>query len=119
MSPHPRKSDPDDEVKGTIKPLNDQREMTFEYVAPSRPFPVACDLHPWMRAWWLVLDHPYAAISDAEGKFTIADLPPGNYEFRVWHEKFGDIHQALKVAVKADQMTVLEDIRVPAASRTP
>jgi len=96
----------------TIKPANDW--MIFRYARPEqRPFPVVCDFHPWMRSHWLILDHPYAAITDAQGKFAIADLPAGDYEFRIWHETAGDIHKALKVAIKANQMTDLDEIKVP------
>jgi hypothetical protein len=67
-----------------------------------------------MRSHWLILDHPYAAITDAQGKFTIADLPAGDYEFRIWHETAGDIEKELKVSVKADQTTDLGEIKVHA-----
>ena len=46
-------------------------------VTEKLPFEVKCDIHSWMKAYWLVLDHPYAAVTDAQGKFTIKDLPPG------------------------------------------
>jgi plastocyanin len=50
-------------------------------------FKVKCDVHPWMSAWIGVFDHPYFAITDAEGRFTIKNLPPGKYTLEVWHEK--------------------------------
>src|SRR5205085_11770602 len=33
------------------------------------PIPVSCDIHPWMKAWIGVFDHPYAAVTDAKGNF--------------------------------------------------
>lgn len=60
-------------------------------VAESLPLQVKCDIHPWMTAWWLVLDHPYAAVTDADGKFKIENLPPGEHKFTVWQEGFGYI----------------------------
>lgn len=65
------------------------------------PHKVQCDYHPWMLAYWLVLDHPYAAASDAEGNFTIKNLPVGDHEFRVWHERAGWVEKKYKVSVKA------------------
>lgn len=53
------------------------------------PVNVKCDIHPWMTAWWVVVDHPYVAITDAEGKFKIENLPPGEHKFTVWQESFG------------------------------
>ena len=48
-----------------------------------------CDVHPWMAGWLVVVEHPYAAVTDAEGRFTIADVPPGAYTLAVWHERLG------------------------------
>lgn len=45
-----------------------------------------CDAHPWVRGYVAVFDHPYFAVTDANGGFTIADLPAGNYTVKVWHE---------------------------------
>lgn len=99
-----------------IVPLPKNGELQYAHRdAELRPISVQCDFHPWMRAWWLILDHPYAAISDAQGKFAIADLPAGTYAFQVWHEKPGVIHKALQVVVKADQTTDLGEIEVSAA----
>lgn len=47
---------------------------------------VKCDLHPWMGTWIGVLDHPYFAVTDADGKYSIKGLPPGKYTLGVWHE---------------------------------
>jgi len=67
----------------------------------SLPFAVKCDFHPWMQAYWLVLDHPYAAVTDKDGKFSIPNLPAGDHEFRVWHEKVGYINRKYTVKIKA------------------
>jgi len=42
--------------------------------------------HPASRAWILVSDHPYAAITGPDGAFRIGGIPPGNYALHVWHE---------------------------------
>lgn len=53
--------------------------------------PITCDVHPWERAWCHVVDHPYFAVSDEKGRFSIStkDLEPGRYEITLWHEKLG------------------------------
>lgn len=76
------------------------------------PFQVKCDIHPWMTSYWLVLDHPYAAITDEQGKFKIENLPEGKHEFRVWHERVGYIDRKYKVEVKAGKMTELAPVAV-------
>jgi len=42
--------------------------------------------HVWMNAEMMVVAHPYYAITDAEGNFTLTDVPPGDYEIVAWHE---------------------------------
>lgn len=53
------------------------------------PVKVSCDIHPWMSAYWLVTDHPYVAVTDADGRFRIENLPAGKHQFVVWQEKAG------------------------------
>ncbi len=47
---------------------------------------VTCDAHPTMRAFILAFEHPYFAVTDAAGRFAIADVPPGTYRLAMWHE---------------------------------
>jgi hypothetical protein len=51
---------------------------------------VSCDVHAWMSAWILVVDTPFAAVSDSEGRFAIRDVPPGRHTAIAWHEKLGE-----------------------------
>jgi len=44
-----------------------------------------CNPHPEERAYILVFDHPYAALTGKGGTFVIADVPPGTHTVRVWH----------------------------------
>jgi len=46
--------------------------------------------HPWEKAYVSVFNHPFFAVSDAEGNYKIAGLPPGTYKITVWHEKLGE-----------------------------
>jgi len=50
---------------------------------------VLCDVHGWMRAHVRVDPHPFHAVTDAEGRFRIPDLPAGTWELEIWHEKLG------------------------------
>ena len=42
--------------------------------------------HVWMNAEALVVPHPYYAITDAHGSFTLTNILPGNYAVEAWHE---------------------------------
>lgn len=51
------------------------------------PIPVTCNIHPWMTARLVVLEHPFAGVSDADGHLTIEGLPAGEtLVFRAFHE---------------------------------
>jgi uncharacterized protein (DUF983 family) len=47
---------------------------------------VLCDAHTHMRAWIVVRDNPYFAVTDDGGRFRITDVPPGQYRMVAWHE---------------------------------
>lgn len=53
----------------------------------TQPFVVLCNYHPWEKAYLLVRDNPYFAVSGEDGGFEIAGLPPGDWEFQLWHER--------------------------------
>jgi plastocyanin len=66
-------------------PIKDQRLPT----KLTRPGLVRlqCDAgHSWMNAWLYVFEHPYFAVTGADGKFAIKDVPPGHYTVDLWHE---------------------------------
>jgi hypothetical protein len=85
--------------------------FSFRQREPS-PVQVKCDLHPWMIAWWLVVDHPYAAVTNEQGEFAIEKMPAGEHNFRVWHERAGWLDRSLSVSV-SDGETMEISIEVP------
>ncbi len=78
----------------------------------SLPHEVKCDFHPWMKAVWLVVDHPYAAATNEKGEFTIKNLPVGDHSFRIWHERAGWLDRKYKVSVKAGDNAELKPVEV-------
>ncbi len=62
--------------------------------------PFKCDVHAWMNALIGVLDHPFFAVTDQSGRFSMAGLPPGTYTVEAWHEKLGTRSQQVTVAAK-------------------
>ncbi len=66
---------------------------------------IMCDTHDWMNAWIAVLDHPYYAITGADGAYKINNIPAGTYKLTAWHEKLG--RRQVEVAVKAGEETKL------------
>ncbi|MEQ1877433.1 MAG: urate hydroxylase PuuD [Bdellovibrionia bacterium] len=67
--------------------LNDR--MTKVFTKPEIVLQTKCSVHPWMTASIAVMEHPYFAVSDANGVFSIPGLPPGKYTLELWHETLG------------------------------
>ncbi len=59
-----------------------------------------CDIHSWMTGYIFAMEHPFFAVSDENGAFSISGLPAGDYTLVVWHESFGE--QEVLVTVGAD-----------------
>jgi plastocyanin len=51
---------------------------------------IGCNVHPQMEAYVVVHTNPYVAVSDAKGGYTIAGVPDGTYQLRVWHERLAE-----------------------------
>jgi plastocyanin len=62
--------------------------------------PFKCNVHAWMTAYVGVLEHPYFAVTDANGHFSIPPLPAGTYTLEIWHETLGTQTQQVTVAAK-------------------
>ncbi|WP_339728821.1 hypothetical protein [uncultured Gimesia sp.] len=99
-------------VNFILAPNDREGKKVSNPIAERLPMQVKCDIHPWMTAYWFVIDHPYVVISDKDGKFTIKNLPEGKNEFRVWHEKGGYVVRSLPVNVKAGETLDLGDIKI-------
>jgi len=68
-----------------------------ELAAEDGMLQIKCDVHRWMNAWIGVVDHPYFAVSDRTGSFTIHDVPAGQHTVVAWHEKLGSLEQKVGV----------------------
>jgi plastocyanin len=70
------------------------RSVTFDTPGVVR---IGCNVHPKMEAFVVVNPNPYVAVTDAHGEYTIRDVPPGNYQVRVWHESLGERRVPVRV----------------------
>jgi len=97
--------------------LAPQGSTKFTPSGPERtPAEVTCDIHPWMKAWWMVFDHPYFAVTDAKGYFEIKNAPAGTQKVVVWQEAvdkngFVTAPSGDEVVIKAND-SVVKDFKV-------
>jgi len=76
-------------------------EATRKFDKEEVMIPVGCDVHPWMRSYISVLSHPFFAVTNEDGTYEIKNVPPGEYEVEVFHEKLKT--QTGKATVKAGE----------------
>jgi hypothetical protein len=68
---------------------------------------VDCDVHGWMLGWVYVVDNPYYALTGADGKFSITDVPPGTYKLVAVQSLTGPNEQTVTVtAGKPTNLTI-------------
>lgn len=81
------------------------KSITMKDLKASRtPISVSCSIHGWMKAWIRVFDHPYFAVTKADGSFEIKNAPAGKYSLVIWHEGVGWVQggkNGVPVTIKA------------------
>lgn len=88
---HGKKNPPRNEAMPRIR-----RRLIMELNEPEI-IPIRCDAHPWMSAYAVVAEHPYYAVTDESGSFTLDKVPPGDHIIDVWHEVLGRTTQEVTV----------------------
>ena len=73
------------------------RPLDFTYEKPEEFLRFKCDVHPWMFSYVSVLNHPFHAVTDADGKFEIKGLPDGKYKVKFKHRKAGEKIQEVEI----------------------
>jgi hypothetical protein len=90
-------------------------KMEHKFTAREVMVPFKCDVHGWMNAYVGVLDHPYFAVTDKDGKFSLKGLPPGTYTIEAWHEKAGTQTASVTLGAK-DTKEANFTFKAPAAA---
>lgn len=75
------------------------RSISFTFKQPEL-LRVDCDLHSWMRGWVVVAEHPFYAVTNEQGEFTLENVPRGKYTLQVWQESLGNVTQEVVVGDK-------------------
>ncbi|MCC2641542.1 MAG: uncharacterized protein K0S45_1955 [Nitrospira sp.] len=77
-----------------------------------RIFVMQCGFHAYMESWGMAVTNPYYAKTDEQGKFVMADVPPGTYKLVVWHPYVRSVIEQI-VTIKPKE-TLEAKIVVPA-----
>jgi putative oxidoreductase len=93
-------------------------EHRFVVEPEYRPIRLGCDIHPWMRGWVFVLDHPYFAVSDERGRFRISQIPPGEYLLQMVQPDLKH-HEQRKVEVRVNETRTVETVVRQKEARRP
>jgi plastocyanin len=89
-------------------------DLSLSFPKEEKFLKLKCDVHPWMFAWVTVVDSPYFAVTDKDGKFTIKDVPAGKYTVTALHRKASPAGVDKDVDVTAGNATADFTLEVPA-----
>ena len=82
------------------------KEKTIKFDKPENVFVVKCDVHPWMKSYAQVFDHPYFAVTAKDGSFSIKNVPDGTYKAVAWQERFNKRTLSQSVTLKGGKATL-------------
>lgn len=74
--------------------------VTKTFPKPEIGVIIRCDVHGWMNGYAAVVEHPFYAVTGADGSFQIKGLPAGSYTVEAWHEMLGTQTGKLTVDAK-------------------
>ena len=72
---------------------------------------IHCNVHPNMEAYVVVKGHPYFAVPDARGNYSIKDVPVGKYRLEVWHPELGIKSVPVELVRRKEILTVDVDLK--------
>ncbi len=79
--------DPSPENQMVNHTLTSKSEKEFVLNPQKKNLLIGCGLHTWMHGIIWIFDHPYHAVTDADGHFQIKDVPTDvELTFKAWHE---------------------------------
>jgi plastocyanin len=81
---------------------------------------LGCNIHDNMIAYVFVAESPWTALTGSDGRAVIEDVPPGNYQARVWHYRYPPRRElpSARIAVSTDTTQWAANIRVLTQSGT-
>lgn len=102
-------------AQGPAEPVKQYKAV---WLAEPEIIEFKCDVHKWMKAFVVVHDPRFCAVTGADGTFEIKGIPPGKYQVSIWQESFGnyfpdpkDKKETFPVEIKAGAATDLGEMK--------
>jgi len=103
-------------INQQVAPLG---QIEVKLVADRLPLELHCDLHPWMKGYLMVFDHPFFTTTGPDGAFEIKGVPEGEQNLVVWQEKVGyatsGAGRGMLVTVRGSEVTDVGVIKLDPA----
>lgn len=80
-------------------------KLKKSFAKPEVMVKIKCEVHPWMRAYAGVLEHPFYGVTSDSGTAEIKELPAGEYTLEAWHEKYGTQTRTITVTDQPQEVT--------------
>ena len=94
-------------------------EFKTKFMTEKRPIPLSCDIHPWMKGYVMVFDHPFFAVTAEDGTFEIKGVPPGEQKMVIWQSASGYVTAGkaagMSVKVEAGGTTDVGEVKLDPA----
>jgi hypothetical protein len=101
------------QVFNVVQPT--QGQVTRRTIKRAGTSALTCDTHVHMHGYLLAFDHPWFAVTDAEGAFRIEGLPAGLWRVSVWHESWSVLRRTVEGRlVYGPPILVTREVAVPA-----
>lgn len=102
MNPTAKANQDANQANINVAQMAGAQDLSVTFPAPENFLKFQCDVHSWMFAWVTVVDNPYFAVTDKDGKFTIKNVPPGKYKIAALHRKAAPAGIEQDIEVSAD-----------------
>jgi hypothetical protein len=90
--------------------------MEKKLVTERRVIPLTCDIHPWMKGYIMVFDHPFFAVTADDGSFEIKGVPTGEQNLVLWQSAVGYVNKeglrGMPVTVKAGDVLDVGEVKL-------
>jgi hypothetical protein len=98
-------------------------QLPLKLVAERLPIKLNCDIHPWMKSYVMVFDHPFFTTTGTDGSFEITGVPAGTQNLVIWQETVGyasrGAGRGMPVMVTPGEVTDVGEIKLDPAKVKP